>query len=497
MLPSLTPAVSRALDAARFYAVGAACERIDPVHVLHALLEEEEGRAATLAAAAGLDLVAYIGRRGVRAMEAPASLPLSLATTETLAQARGLAVELTGESAVSSEPLLLALLQGESALAADLAALGLSLPALESALHGNKPPPLRLEEPLQLTDATERMDAARILDAGANRTREALRTIEDYCRFVLEDRLLSSELKTLRHDLNEALDELAPIEMLQARETQRDVGTTISTEAERSRSSLLEVVRVNLKRLQEALRSLEEFAKIGSPRLGELLEQMRYRAYTLERAILLGTESRQRLKHAHLYVLLSGSECAASLEWTIEECAAGGAAIVQLREKTLSDRELLERAQNVRQWTRKAGVLFIVNDRPDIARLVDADGVHLGQDDMPVKDARRILGPDALVGVSTHEIGQLRQAVLDGANYIGVGPTFPSSTKAFTDIPGLAFVQSALAETTLPAFAIGGISAKTVAAVAAVGVRRVAVSHAIAKADDPRNVAAMLLVAMK
>src|SRR5207248_6725982 len=102
------------------------------------------------------------------------------------------------------------------------------------------------------------------------------------------------------------------------------------------------------------------------------------------------------------------------------------------RQKELSDRELLERAREIRRWTREAGALFIVNDRPDIARLVEADGVHLGQDDLPVKEARRILGPDALIGVSTHDIEQLRQAVLDGASYIGVGPTFPSDTKDFT-----------------------------------------------------------------
>src|SRR5205807_8984108 len=113
------------------------------------------------------------------------------------------------------------------------------------------------------------------------------------------------------------------------------------------------------------------------------------------------------------------------------EAAAGGADVFQLREKDLPDGRLLERARDVRRWTREVGALFIVNDRPDVARLAEADGVHLGQGDMPVKDARRILGPDALIGVSTHDLDQLRQAVLDGAGYVGVGPTFPSQTKQF------------------------------------------------------------------
>jgi thiamine-phosphate pyrophosphorylase len=492
MLPPLTPGVARAVEAASFYTLGSGSATVEPAHLLHALLEEEDGRAALLAADAGLDMAAYRSGRPARAVEAATSLPLSKSADATLALARELATEWTGENMVSSEPLLLALLRGEAELAAYLERLGLRVSALEDIMSRQKPPALQLDEPLQLADVTERLDAARILDAGANRVREALRTVEDYCRFVLEDRFLSGELKGLRHEFNSAIEQWGPQEMLNARETMRDVGTTITTETERSRTSLREVAQVNLKRLEEALRSLEEFSKIASPPLGEQLERMRYRAYTLERAVLLGDESRQRLRDARLYVLLSGAECAASLEWTIEEAAAGGADIVQLREKSLPDRELLERARNVRQWTRRAGVLFIVNDRPDIARLAEADGVHLGQDDMPVKDARRILGPDALVGVSTHTIEQVRQAVLDGANYIGVGPTFPSATKTFDEFPGLEFVRAALAETTLPAFAIGGINMQTIAEVAAAGAQRVAVSHAIAQADDPRSVAAGL-----
>jgi thiamine-phosphate pyrophosphorylase len=180
------------------------------------------------------------------------------------------------------------------------------------------------------------------------------------------------------------------------------------------------------------------------------------------------------------------------LEWTIQEAAAGGAHMIQLREKNLSDRELLERAWQVRRWTQKAKVLFLLNDRPDLARLAEADGVHLGQDDLSVKDARRILGPNALIGVSTHNMSQLRQAILDGANYLGVGPTFASGTKSFAELPGLDYVRRALAETSLPAFVIGGVNRDTIAAAIAAGARRVAVSQAICQADDPRAAAAEL-----
>jgi thiamine-phosphate pyrophosphorylase len=195
-------------------------------------------------------------------------------------------------------------------------------------------------------------------------------------------------------------------------------------------------------------------------------------------------------------VLLTGATCAAALDWTIREAADGGADIFQLREKNLSDRELIERARNVRRWTREAQVLFILNDRPDVARLVGADGVHLGQDDMSVKEARRILGTGPLIGVSTHTPEQVRLAVLDGANYIGVGPTFPSATKDFPQFAGLEFVRQATSMTTLPAFVIGGINADNIREAVAAGAKRVAVSAAICQADEPKPVAARLRAAL-
>jgi thiamine-phosphate pyrophosphorylase len=353
--------------------------------------------------------------------------------------------------------------------------------------------PLELDEPLHLAEPAERIDAARILDASFNRAREALRVVEDYCRFALDDPFLSGELKQLRHDLVAATETLPSGLLLAGRETLRDVGTALSTTREVERHSPVEVAQVNFKRLQEALRSLEEYGKVHHPDLGRALESLRYRAYTLERAVVRGTDSRRRLADARLYVLLTGSLCTATLDWTIQEAAAGGASAFQLREKGWDDRRLLERARDVRRWTRKAGALFILNDRPDLARLAEADGVHLGQDDLPVKEARRILGPEALIGVSTHNLGQVRQAILDGADYLGVGPAFPSTTKAFEGLAGIDFVRQALAETTLPAFVIGGVSRDTIDAVVAAGARRVAVSAAICKADDPQVEAAELL----
>jgi thiamine-phosphate pyrophosphorylase len=492
MLPNLTPAVARALEVAQSLARNAGAGAVEPRHLLLALLHEEEGRAATALTRAGVYLSAYaftepapIGEKSVD------TLPLGSLAYEVLTYAREVADELTGDRTIAGDHVVLALVRRDPELCDELIRHGLHVDRLESELAPHQPP-LRLDEPLTLAESTEQIDTARILDASGNRAREALRVLEDYCRFSLDDRCLSSQLKQLRHDVSETLALLPVSLLLESRETLRDVGTALSTEDEFTRSTLTAVVAANWKRLTEALRSLEEYSKLRHPRLAERWEQFRYRCYTLERTTLLGTTARQRLADARLYLLVTGAHCTASLDWTIQEAAAGGVQVVQLREKGLPDGALLDRARKVREWTRKAGVLFIMNDRPDIARLAEADGVHLGQDELPVKEARRILGGHALVGVSTHDLAQVRQAVLDGASYIGVGPTFPSGTKRFEAFPGLDFVRAAATETTLPAFAIGGVNADNLSAVIEAGGRRIAVSQAICRADDPRTAASSL-----
>jgi thiamine-phosphate pyrophosphorylase len=485
-----TPAVARAVHAAQRHAFHSNAAEVVPMHLLLGLVEEEEGKAAQLLTAAGLSLD-HVRRPLPPGTEASLP-PLGVAARAILTHANSLARELEGEAIVSGPAVVLALLRRDEDLRRLLESEGLDFGRLERTFHAEGEPPLEHHEPLHLSEPTDQIDAARVLDANFNRAREALRVVEDYCRFVLDDAFLSGELKRTRHDLCAALETVPLGRRLESRETLRDVGTALSTAREETRRSPLEVAQVNFQRSQEALRSLEEFGKLHSPDLGRLFEGLRYRVYTLERAIILGAAFRRRLDNARLYVLVTGSICAAALDWTIAEAAAGGASMIQLREKEVDDRRLLERAREVRRWTTRAGVLFILNDRPDLARLAGADGVHLGQGDLPVKEARRILGPDVLIGVSTHNLEQVRQAIVDGADYIAVGPAFPSTTKPFDEIPGLDFVRQALGETSLPAFVIGGVNQETIDDVVANGAQRVAVSAAICTSDDPRAVAADL-----
>jgi thiamine-phosphate pyrophosphorylase len=187
------------------------------------------------------------------------------------------------------------------------------------------------------------------------------------------------------------------------------------------------------------------------------------------------------LERSRLYVLVDGCGDVTEFQQLIAVLVEAGVDILQLRDKRLADRLLLHRARMARQITQGTGTLFIMNDRPDLALLADADGVHVGQDELAVQDVRRIVGPNRLVGVSTHTIDQARQAVVDQADYLGCGPTFPSTTKEFSDFPGLAFLKQVATELTLPCFAIGGIGLENLNNVLETGFRRIAVGAAVAE----------------
>lgn len=496
-----TPGVERAVAGARVWADRLGSEVVRLAHFVLALLDEEEGRVAVLLERAGLS-VPLVREQLTAVKSEPAPQVHALFN---VAQAWSLAHRHDPE--FLTDAFLLAVLTANAGFRVTVTALGFPPEQLERILtqaeEKTRSTPTGSETELrvgnaifELPDATSEIDTARVLDVNFNRAREAARVLEDYCRFALDDRFLTKQVKELRHDLSTVAQKLPRNVLLAARETLRDVGTTATAVGEYTRTSPAHVAMINLKRLQESLRSVEEFGKVFGSDLGRELESLRYRAYTLERAISFrstsGTASRERLAAAQLYVLLTRSQCVASLDWTIREAARGGADVFQLREKLMPDRELLDCARNVRRWTSEVGVLFVVNDRPDIARLAEADGVHLGQDDMSVKDARRIAGPEMLIGVSTHTLEQVRQAVLDGADYIGIGPTFPSKTKSFDHFPGLDFIRAANCETSLPAFALGGIEPGNVAQVVAAGANRVAVSSAICAADDPCQAAQLL-----
>ncbi len=330
-----------------------------------------------------------------------------------------------------------------------------------------------------MNNQTHYPDTVRVIDANLNRTSEALRVIEDCLRFVLEDRYLTQLCKHLRHDLTQWAHSLEISKLISARDSRRDVGRDDSFEHEYHRDSVEDILNANFARAEQSLRCLEEFSKLIDSGASKTIERIRYETYALEKSVMVTFFSRERLSGVRLYALLDGRKDTSTFLSLVDQLINGGAHAIQLRDKKLNDRELLSRANEMVRRCRSCSVISVVNDRTDIAVAAHADGVHLGQSDISVSYARKLMGPHRIIGVSTHDIQQARQAVLDGANYIGVGPTFESKTKTFDTLTGVEFLNKVAGEITLPAFAIGGIDLENLDSVLASGIERVAVGNAL------------------
>ncbi len=331
---------------------------------------------------------------------------------------------------------------------------------------------------------TEEQSIYRILDASANRCREGLRVIEEYVRFHQEDEQNVRNIKAIRHQFSQVCLELDLEQALHARDTPGDVGTKITLPTEMSRQSLKDLVRANCNRVGESLRTLEEYSKLITADVPASIEKIRYLFYDIEKQLLTGHSLQYRLEKSSLYYLLTAGQGDENFENLARQAIRAGVDIIQLREKHLSDRELLKRAKLLRKWTQGTQTLLIINDRPDIALLCDADGVHVGQEELPVEEVRKIIGKEKLIGVSTHNLMQATQAVEQGADYLGTGPVFPSQTKQFKQFAGLELIRQVAAEIQIPWFAIGGVNCSNVSSVVEAGAERIAVSQALRKTDS-------------
>ncbi|HVW37850.1 MAG TPA: thiamine phosphate synthase [Pirellulales bacterium] len=528
-----TPAALRAFKAASHWTSEADFNGIAPPELLLGLLAEAECRAAVMLAAKGIDAEAVLRKwPDLKFSEQPPAergAAYSAAVEDALMSAISRLADYPQPLVLATEHLLLGLVAANHELSRWLAEQGFAVEPLEAEIHrlaGHLPD---LPLPFPTADATasvlplpsgegrgegEAVSVAnpspiaappqpnllpkgegtcvlRIVDAAANRAREGLRVLEDYARFALDDRDLTEDLKQLRHALAAELLGLNAADLLAARDTSADVGTQLTTSTESSRSDLASVATANFKRVQEALRSLEEYGKTLDPHFGAAMKQLRYRSYTLEKNFSARQPRARRsqvlLANARLYVLIDGRDTLDAFDALARELIAAGVDIIQLRDKRLADRELLERARRLRELTAGTSTLFIMNDRADLAAIAGADGVHVGQDELSVAEARTIVGPGALIGVSTHSLAQAKHAEADGADYIGVGPTFASTTKHFdaSQLTGLELLRAVASAVRLPAFAIGGIGPDKGRQVLAAGFSRIAVSGAVVFASDP------------
>lgn len=328
----------------------------------------------------------------------------------------------------------------------------------------------------------------RVIDANLNRATEATRILEEIARFLLNDKDLAEKLKQIRHKIN-AIQEEDYGSYLKSRDTENDIGTDIANP--KDKINIENIFKANIKRLQQSLRVLAEYSG-QKPEHVKIFEKLRYNSYTLEKIMWDKLKETQlKMVDKKLYLVTNSDKFNSDDEFldAIASALEGGVDVLQLREKNMPAKKILELGYKIKQLCAQYDTTFIINDRIDIAKILEADGVHLGQDDLDVASAREILGTDAIIGVSTHAPEQALKAVEDGADYIGVGPIFETPTKAGRSAVGLEYAKWAAENINIPAFAIGGIDLGNVQEVLETGMKKIAVVRAIINAKSPQKAA--------
>lgn len=324
----------------------------------------------------------------------------------------------------------------------------------------------------------------RHIDVCLNRIQEGIRVVDEIVRFHLDDEQLLKTLKELRHNVKNffSLDEAL---LLTARDSENDAGFNFTTATEGCRSSLLAIARASLKRIIESLRILEEYSKLPELSCNINIEKVRQHMYTTEKEILLRL-AKLDLSASRIYPITPEAGYLEFCETIVEKSD-----FVQLRLKNRSKKEIIEAVRRIKKVT-DGKLNIIINDHIDICLAENLGGVHLGQDDLPMREARKILGHGRIIGISTHNVEQAQQAERDGADYIGIGPAFETATKdtGYAAL-GLEKLGTIAGSVTIPSFAIGGIGKDNFSAVIQSGVTGAAVISALT-GDICKNYAELL-----
>jgi thiamine-phosphate pyrophosphorylase len=285
-----------------------------------------------------------------------------------------------------------------------------------------------------------------IIDANLNRISEGLRVIEEYTRFISQNKAQTDQLSALRKKIASKITE--PHQLLNIRNVSHDMR---AYEEPSKRNSLIDILTANFKRVTQALRVLEEYSGDAD------FNRMRYDMYTLEKQVLLPLY--QKPLPRGIYAISD------TIDHLISSIYSG-ASLIQLRDKHASKHDIYQKAQALKTQLsaipQAATIPLIINDHIDIAIAIDADGLHTGQDDIPIAIQRQLLGPHKIIGRTTHSLNQGLDAQAQGADYVSVGPIYETPSKPNRDGIGLNYLQEAITHLTIPYVAIGGINLKTI-----------------------------------
>jgi thiamine-phosphate pyrophosphorylase len=328
-----------------------------------------------------------------------------------------------------------------------------------------------------------------IIDANLDRAREGLRVLEDWARFGPGGDIFVANIKNYRQILGKNHLRIYK----QSRNYIEDQCKGLSHKEQNNRKTTEQIISSNAGRVQEALRVIEEFSRLHNKELSKVASEIRYEIYTLEIDLLNlsnSKESKKILRENDLYVITDPKE---NLLETIEDILIGGVKIIQHRFKKGTDKDHLEEAIKLKKLCKRYSSLFIINDRVDIAIASNADGIHLGQDDLDLKTARKLLGYSKIIGISANNEIDISKALKEGCDYIGIGPVFETATKRDKKPMGIEKIKKLTKDLNVTWFAIGGIKSNNISYLKRNGFKKVALVSQLMNSEDPKEDAIMIL----
>ncbi len=322
----------------------------------------------------------------------------------------------------------------------------------------------------------------RILDANINRAAEGMRVLEDLARFLLDRKELCGAIKQCRHEIRS----ISQSDIAWSRDTSGDVGTTHTTPCEDTREHVSDIAAAAGNRCAEALRVIEELLKLDNK--GSEIESIRYRMYDHAAEVFMLLRVNQN-KQWKCCFILTASSCVLPWRDTLQQSIDAGCDCIQIREKTMATNALIDHTKEVVSIASGRDIAVIVNDRVDVAMIAGAAGVHLGSADTPVKEARQLCSNKLLIGATVHDLSDCTTAIQQGADYLGIGPMFTSTTKPEIQTAGPRLLKAVLNEyPSMSHLAIGGITSSNANDLFAIGCKGIAMCDAIASSTTPLQV---------
>ena len=334
----------------------------------------------------------------------------------------------------------------------------------------------------------EDLNIFQIIDANLDRAREGLRVLEDWARFGLGMEDFVIKIKNFRQILGKNHLDIYK----KSRNFTEDQCKGLSHIEQINRKNPKNIISSNSARIQEALRVIEEFSRGHNDKLSKIASDIRYEIYTLEIELLNFNQRKcanKIINENNLYAITNHKE---NLIEIVEKLLLGGVKIIQHRFKEGNAKDHLKEALEINRLCKKYNSLFIVNDRIDIAIASNADGIHLGQEDIDLITARKLLGSSKIIGISANNSTDIANAIKNECDYIGIGPVFKTSTKKGKKPLGIERIKSLTRDIKIPWFAIGGINKENVSSLRNCGINKVAIVSGLLNSDDPKEEAIMI-----